>query len=117
MLLATKLKNQIRRQAADTDLPLAFFLQNISVDGKKRGCSGFIQNLQTGSTVYVNTEHSIYAPLADKSLYRYARDTKDYSSTSLSNGWNNFCMDDELPLRVLTLLRAGKAKINEKEIR
>lgn len=117
MLLATKLKNQILSQAADTGLPLAFSLQNISVNGKKRGCSGFVQNLQTGSTVYVNTEHSVYAPLADKSLYRYARDTKDYSSTSLSNGWNNFCTDNELPLQVLALLRASKGKISEKETR
>lgn len=111
MLLAIKLKNQILKQAAGADLPLVFSLRNISVNGAKRGCSGFVQNPQTGSTVYVNTEHSPYAPLADKSLYRYARDTKDYSSNSLSNGWNNFCIDEELPTQILSLLRAGKGEL------
>lgn len=111
MLLAVKLKNQLRRQSADMGLPLAFFLKNTSVNGAKRGCHGFVQNLQSGAIVYVDTEHSIYGPLADMCLYRYARDTKDYSSNSLSNGHNNFCTDKELPHRVLSLLQTGKGEV------
>lgn len=46
MLLAIKLKNQILKQAAGADLPLVFSLRNISVNGAKRGCSGFVQTLK-----------------------------------------------------------------------
>ena len=29
--------------------------------------------------IYVNTEHSCYAPLSNKFMYRYAKDTNDFT--------------------------------------
>lgn len=108
-LLATKLRNQILTASSDQDLPLRFKLKNTTVNGRRVGCAGFITDIQTGSCVYVNTEHSVYGPLSDKVLYRYARDEKDFSSNSLKNGWNRFCADDELAKNVLALLRGGSS--------
>lgn len=106
-MLATKLKNRILTVADENDLPLRFKLKNITVNRRNVGCSGFVTNIQTGSCVYVNTEHSAYAPMSDKVLYRYARDEKDFSSSGLKNGWNNFCLDSELADNVVKLLREG----------
>lgn len=108
-LLATKLKNEILREANDQDIPLRFSLKNVTMNGRKVGCTGFVTNIQTGSCVYVNTEHSVYSPLSDKVMYRYARDEKDFSSNKLKNGWNNFCPDGELAKNILKMLRAGSA--------
>lgn len=106
-MLATKLKNQILVAAREEDMPLQFKLKNISINGRKVGCSGFITNMQTGACVYVNTERSVYGPLSDKVLFRYARDEKDFSSNGLANGQNRFCADDKLAANVLALLRSG----------
>lgn len=111
MLLATKLKNRVLLAAASSDLPLQFHLRNTSVNGRKVGCCGFIVNTQSGSCVYVDTEKSIYGPLSDKCLYRYARDTRDFASTGLKNGWNRFCSDDDLPGNVIRMLREGKGEL------
>lgn len=107
MLLATKLKNRILLAAKPEDLPLKIELKNIVINGAKRGCSGFVTNMQTGSCVYMDTEKSVYGPLSDKCMYRYARDSKDYSSNRLQNGWNRWATDDELPEQVIRLLRSG----------
>lgn len=70
MLLATKLKNRILLAAKPEDLPLKIELKNIIVNGVKRGCSGFVTNMQTGSCVYIDTEKLVYGPLSDKCMYR-----------------------------------------------
>ena len=65
LILSTKLKNRFPH--ADH-----VALKNISVNGDKRGCSGFIQ--ANGKTVYVNTE-----PFSSLGyMYRTADNTKDY---------------------------------------
>ena len=69
MLLATKLKNRILLAAKPEDLPLKIELKNIIVNGVKRGCSGFVTNMQTGSCVYIDTEKLVYGPLSDKCMY------------------------------------------------
>mgnify|MGYP006865990794 FL=1 len=107
MLLATKLKNRILLAAKSEDLPLKIELKNIVINGVKRGCSGFVTNMQTGSCVYIDTEKLVYGPLSDKCMYRYARDNKDYSSNGLQNGWNRWATDEELPKQVVRLLREG----------
>ena len=66
LILSTKLKN--RFPGADY-----VALKNISVNGDKRGCSGFIQ--ANGRTVYVNTEKCGSLGY----MYRTARDCKDYT--------------------------------------
>lgn len=74
MLLMTKLKNQLKEYDSDY-VPV---LHNIQVNGRKRGCCGFVSNPANGRVVYVDTESSCYVPLSGNSLLRYARDTKDY---------------------------------------
>lgn len=111
MLLAIKLKNQILRASQGMDLPLEFKLKNIRLNDAVRGCSGFVRNTKTGSCVFVSTEHSMFAPLSEKSLYRYARDMADYSSNCLINGHNYFCLDEELPAAIVKLLHSGKGEL------
>jgi hypothetical protein len=74
LLLATKLKNQFTPAHQ-------VHLKNISVNGDKRGCSGFIQ--RGGAIVYVNTE-----VLGGGYLYRTAAHLKDYTG-----GVNRYARD------------------------
>ena len=66
MLLSTKLKNQFSPAHSVA-------LKTISVNGNKRGCSGFIS--LNGAIVYVNTEQ--FGTLGY--LYRTAEHLKDYT--------------------------------------
>ena len=84
MLLATKLKNQIAK--IDPSLQTVK-LKNISVNGAKRGCSGFVVNPGNGRVVYVNTEESCYGPLKGQTMMRYANDTSDYGGRGGRNEW------------------------------
>lgn len=72
LILSTKLKNRF---------PHADFvmLKNISINGDKRGCSGFIQKGQ--NIVYVNTEQCFNLGY----MYRTADTLKDY--TGGQNQW------------------------------
>ena len=114
MLLKTRLHNTIEKIAKEKGLFLKYDINNVSVNGIKKGCSGFITNTETGSCIYINTEHSCFGPISDKSMYRYAKDNKDYSSTSIINGNNRFCPDDFLAENVVKLLIEGKAIIKNK---
>jgi hypothetical protein len=88
LLLATKLKNQFTPAHQ-------VHLKNISVNGDKRGCSGFIQ--RGGAIVYVNTE-----VLGGGYLYRTAAHLKDYSG-----GVNRYARDlAALVAGINSLLRA-----------
>lgn len=88
MILATKLKNQFTGATVCA-------LKNISVNGDKRGCSGFIQ--RDDAIVYVNTE-----VLGGGYLYRTAAHMKDYSG-----GVNRYARDlPTLVAGINSLLRA-----------
>lgn len=109
MLLATALRNAIQKEAARRAHGLSFEcrLKNISINGRKTGCSGFVRCIESGGVAYVNTEHSAYAPLNDKCLFRYAANMTDYSSNGLQNGWNRFCSEDKLAACIVDLLYEG----------
>ncbi len=77
MILVTKLKNEIKKELPNAE----FDLRNISVNGEKRGCSGFIIN--DGVIVYVNTEKPVLGGLG--LMFQYARYEKDYKG--LQNKW------------------------------
>jgi len=85
-LLSTKLKNMIRREAACDGYEPEFSLENILINGSKRGCGGFIRNPLNGTAVYVNTEHSVYGGITGY-LYRYAENVESYSR---GHGRNHF---------------------------
>lgn len=72
----TKVKNALKKKRANVD----FQLRNININGDKRGCSGFIVNTDTKTTVYINTE-----PCMGNYMYRYADDVKDF--TGYHNRW------------------------------
>lgn len=74
MILATKLKNQFPSTHQ-------VHLKNISVNGDKRGCSGFIK--RGDAIVYVNTE-----VLGGGYMYRTAAHLKDYTG-----GVNRYARD------------------------
>jgi len=92
-LLATKLKNQILA----IDSTLAVKLRNVTVNGAKFGCTGFVTDMQSGRVVYVNTDHNHH--INTQALYRTARDSKDYTG-----GPNNFASYDELAAAVVALV-------------
>ncbi len=70
MILAAKLEHAIKAELPNAE----FKISNITVNGSKRGCSGFIKNGDV--IVYVCTERA--APYMGL-LYRYARSMDDYS--------------------------------------
>jgi len=88
MILATKLRNRFLSTHTVT-------LKNISVNGDKRGCSGFIA--RGDRIVYVNTE-----PFGSLGyMYRTAKHFKDYSG-----GVNKWAKDlDSLVHGIDTLLK------------
>ena len=90
LILATKLKNQFSPSCTVS-------LKNISVNGNKLGCSGFIS--LGDSIVYVNTE-----PCGSLGLmYRTAKHLKDYTG-----GVNHWARDmDSLVVGVKLMLRKG----------
>lgn len=90
MLFATKLKNSLTTLAEQHGMEIKVELKNIAVNGQRRGCSGFVTC--GDSCVYVNTEHSIYGPISSQSMCRYAKDTKDFSSVSLSRSQRAECV-------------------------
>ena len=107
LILSTKLKNAINKHANGMDL--TFTLKNISINGSKRGCSGFIRNNANGSVVYVNTEACI---LSLRYLYRYADNEKDY--TGYRNRWANTL--DELASAICTCLHKTPQEVNDRRI-
>ncbi len=92
-LLATKLRNQITA----IDSTLAVNLRNVSVNGVKFGCIGFIVDKRTGRTVYVSTDHNHFTNTT--ALYRTARDSTDFTG-----GPNNFASYDDLAQAAVSLL-------------
>lgn len=82
--LSRKLLNQLKvKETESTNLMLTHNLHNITINGKRVGCSGHIQNVLNDKCVYICTEKSCYQPLSDKNLVRYAADMRDFSSYDL----------------------------------
>ena len=105
VIMGIKLKNAILRHAGDMNLQ--FTLKNIIVNGEKRGCSGFIRNLDNGSVVYTTTEESCASWLTF--LYRRADDEKDYGSRRWYNQWTKRKDLDELAECICRLLAQSPA--------
>lgn len=86
LILTTKLKNAINKKKPGME----FSLHQISVNGNKRGTSGWIRNPENNSVVYVDTEGVKWdsrdsQPM--KYMYRYADDMKD--AHGYHNRWAN----------------------------
>ena len=104
--LKTKLWNAVQKANDMYKLDLEESLHNISVNGSKRGCSGHIINKRNGKCIYLTTEKSCGVYLANKSMIRYAKDAKDFSSISLGCvGRNVFVEDIMLPTQVILMLK------------
>ena len=76
LILSTKLKNALKKRADELSMELEFNLKNIIINGEKRGCSGFVKNLNNGSIVYVTTEEPCLSTL--HYMYRHADSFQDY---------------------------------------
>ena len=109
LILSTKLKNAINSHANGMDL--TFTLKNISINGSKRGCSGFIRNNANGSVIYVDTEESC-ASWLPRFTYRYADNETDYK------GYHNRWADslDELATEICRLLHSTPQEQNDRRI-
>ena len=86
LILATKLKNALPAHYAVT-------LRNVSVNGKKIGCTGFVQ--YAGRTVYINTERGC----GFQYMARTAAHSKDYTG-----GRNHFADNLELLVALVNTL-------------
>jgi len=106
-LLMTKLKNALTKPEKN----LTFFLQNIRINGQKRGCSGFIKNNDNNTYIYVNTERCIYSGVPNY-MFRFADNEKDYK------GYTNHWADTlpELVAGIHTLLSTNPIEAHEKRI-
>lgn len=110
LYLATKLRNDIAR--ANPGMNLQYHLRNIIINGSKRGCSGFVVNADNGMCVYVNTEKLSYHPWGELVMYRYAKDTHDYSSNCLGvRGRNRWTSEKNLAANIIQLLQ-GKEGVS-----
>lgn len=87
IILSTKLKNGIEKQ--NQNLNLKYHLRNISINGVKKGCSGFIENVDNGKIIYITTEICGYVPLEKKTMFRFAENLKDYGGKGGFNQWVN----------------------------
>lgn len=103
-ILTTKLKNMFN------DQDYMFNLKNISINGQKTGCSGYIYNPMTGLVLYVNTEKSVASWLKE-TMVRYVsfkeKNEKDFSKSKFTNGTENvnvFCDRDELASTIIKML-------------
>lgn len=108
LILSTKLKNAINKQANGMDL--TFTLKHISINGQKRGCSGFIRNNANNSVIYVTTEEPCLSTL--HYMYRYADSEKDYRG--YCNRWANTL--DELASAICTCLHKTPQEANDRRI-
>lgn len=72
-ILSTKLKNAFDKLEDSDKYSMSF--KNISVNGDKRGCSGFITNLENDVCVYIDTESVTNLGM----LYRYAEREGEYT--------------------------------------
>lgn len=99
MLLKTKLTNALKKNPQNN---YTYLLKNISINGVKRGCSGFVVNENNGLVVYVDTEPMVGTNLV---MYRYARDTKDYTGCV-----NRFCKQDSLVENIQKCLNVDRRK-------
>ena len=96
-LLMTALKNRFKKVGNYEQ-----YLKNININEVKRGCDGFIRNPENGKIVYLTTEYvcgNCYKPLANKMMYRTAKDLKDYTGET-----NQWCMENELVDKVVKAL-------------
>lgn len=103
-ILTTKLKNMFN------DQNYMFNLRNISVNGRKVGCSGYIYNPSTGLVLYVNTERSVASWLKE-TMARYVsfqeENKEDFSKSKFTTGVENvnvFCDRDELAPTIIKML-------------
>lgn len=67
----------------EVNADLEFKLDNISINGQKKGCSGFVRNTENGRTIYVNTEYCIHQNLGY--MYRFCDGFKDYGNLRYRN--------------------------------
>lgn len=100
MLLKTKLNNQIKKLDPNVQM---INVKNIVINGVKRGCSGFC--VKGNNTVYFTTEVLPMFGQKDSVMWRYAKDTKDYSSTRIKNGQNRWCEPDKLAQQIVKALQ------------
>lgn len=103
IILKAKLKNAIDNANAK-GLPLQFTLNNVKVNGSKRGCYGFVRNTDNGSVVYVTTEEPCLSSL--HYMYRYANDERDFRG--YNNNWANTL--DELASSIVKFLEKTPAE-------
>ena len=95
-MLALKLKNAVLKVKPNG---LEFNLKNISINGDKRGCSGFITDTASGKSVYVNTEGVQWYGKPHENLFRTAKNLKDYKG-----GYNQWASDDTIASEIVRLL-------------
>lgn len=107
MLLATKLKNAVKRLDPD-GLIEPVGVRNIVVNGQRRGCSGHFVHKVTGNVVEINTEHGSLGDLDGRILCRYSDSVKDWRG-----GRNQWIPEKEFAAHVVAMLADPNKKVND----
>lgn len=103
-ILSTKLKNAFKKLEDSDKYSMNF--KNISINGDKRGCSGFITNLENDVCVYINTENDV---MNLGMLYRYCEQEGEYTG-----GNNHFARSlEEMVKNTRTMLEKPQQAENE----
>lgn len=92
----TIIKNRLKK-IGSTAVP---HLRNIRINGHNHGCSGFLEDPDTGRLVYLSTD--LNHGTSRQAMYRTAEHLKDFSG-----GRNHFCDFDEITECALELLAGG----------
>lgn len=113
MITAIKLKNAILKEANKQNVPIECFLKNSKINGVIQGAYGHVININTGGCLYVDSEKRVLSSLDGKTLYRWAKDKKDWSSNSVTNGFNQWVPDELAAKTIVNALSEGIQNIRE----
>ena len=104
-ILSTKLKNAFKALPDSENYSMNF--KNININGEKRGCWGYITNLENDVCVYIDTERSCMSSLG--MLYRYAEKEGD-----CKGGVNHFAQSlEEIVNTTQRMLKDPQSAENE----
>lgn len=102
-LLATKLKAAVSRIDPALDCSR---VKNVSINGARVGCSGFVLNPRNGRAAYVSTDI-----VGGEVLYRAARSARDFTG-----GPNRWAKPEDAAGEIVRMLDEWSERIWERDI-
>ena len=111
MITALKLKRAIMKEAEKKHLNVECFLKNSTLRGINEGAYGHVINISSGGCLYVDATIRVLSSLNGKVLYRWAKNKKDWSSSSVKNGFNQWVSEEKAAETIINTLNEGIQQI------